>query len=76
MFGAIMRADGARGGIIDALEMVDSDFAANPVKVKTQEADVSAEYEKIIQENKVTNMLKVTTEEADALGEAIAALDA
>ena len=38
--------------------MVESDFAANLVKVETQETDVAAEYEKITQENKVTKALK------------------
>merc|ERR1719243_386747 len=48
----------AGGGIIDILEVVESDFAANLAKEETQEADAVAEYEKITQENKVTKALK------------------
>ena len=55
---AVSQANGARGGTIDAIEMVESDFAANPVKAETQETDVAAEYEKITPENKVTKTLK------------------
>merc|ERR1719243_203236 len=51
-------AGGAGGGIIDILEVVESDFAANLAKEETQEADAVAEYEKITQENKVTKALK------------------
>merc|ERR1719174_3642233 len=52
------KAGGAGGGIIDILEVVESDFAANLAKEETQEADTVAEYEKITQENKVTKALK------------------
>jgi len=52
------KAAGAGGGIIDILEVVESDFAANLAKEETQEADAAAEYEKITQENKVTKALK------------------
>jgi len=52
------KAGGAGGGIIDILEVVESDFAANLAKEETQEADAVAEYEKITQENKVTKALK------------------
>ena len=38
--------------------MVESDFAANLVKVETQETDVAAEYEKITQENKANAIKK------------------
>merc|ERR1719399_2132388 len=52
------KASGAGGGIIDILEVVESDFATNLAKEETQEADAVAEYEKISQENKVTKALK------------------
>merc|ERR1712224_647561 len=52
------KAGGAGGGIIDILEVVESDFAADLAKEETQEADAVAEYEKITQENKVTKALK------------------
>ena len=38
--------------------MAESDFAANLVKVETQETDVAAEYEKITQENKAMKTSK------------------
>ena len=37
---------------------MESDFAANLVKVETQETDVAAEYEKITQENKAMKTSK------------------
>ena len=40
-------AGGAGGGIIDIVEVVESDFAANLVMEEIQEADAMAEYEKI-----------------------------
>merc|ERR1719399_2716782 len=43
------KASGAGGGIIDILEVVESDFATNLAKEETQEADAVAEYEKISQ---------------------------
>ena len=38
--------------------MEESDFAANLVRVETQETDVAAEYEKITQENKANAIKK------------------
>jgi len=52
------KAGGAGGSIIDILEVVESDFAQNLAKEETQEADASAEYEKVSQENKVTKSIK------------------
>ena len=62
MLVAVSRANGARGGIIDALEMEESDFVANLVRVETQETDVAAEYEKITQEN---NAMKTSKKSSD-----------
>merc|ERR1719482_1409947 len=74
-------AGGAGGGIIDILEVVESDFAANLAKEETQEADAAAEYEKITQENKVTKALKeqdvkYKTQEFKGLDKLIAELTA
>jgi len=74
-------AGGAGGGIIDILEVVESDFAANLAKEETQEADAAAEYEKITQENKVTKAtkeqdVKYKTQEFKGLDKLIAELTA
>merc|ERR1719482_869531 len=74
-------AGGAGGGIIDILEVVESDFAANLAKEETQEADAAAEYAKITQENKVTKALKeqdvkYKTQEFKGLDKLIAELTA
>jgi len=52
------KSAGAGGGIIDILEVVQSDMSAELVKEETQEADAVASYEKITQENKKTTAVK------------------
>merc|ERR1719161_798620 len=52
------KAAGAGGGIIDILEVVESDFATNLAEVETAEADQAADYAKQTQENKITKALK------------------
>merc|ERR1712012_85606 len=52
------KSAGAGGSIIDILEVVESDFAKNLAKEETDEADAQAEYEKVSQENAVTQTLK------------------
>jgi len=52
------KASGAGGGIIDILEVVQSDMSAELAKEETQEADAAATYDKVTQENKVTTALK------------------
>jgi len=74
-------AAGAGGGIIDILEVVESDFASNLAKEETQEADAAAEYEKITQENKITKAtkeqdVKYKTQEFKGLDKLIAELTA
>merc|ERR1719360_439074 len=49
---------GAGGGIIDILEVCESDFATNLAKEETEEADAQAEYEKVTQEIAVTKTVK------------------
>jgi len=51
-------SSGAGGGIIDILEVVESDFAKNLAKEEATEADAQAEYEKVSQENAVTKKVK------------------
>jgi len=51
-------SSGAGGGIIDILEVVESDFATNLAKVETEEADSLSNYEKITQDNAVSKELK------------------
>merc|ERR1719387_8268 len=52
------KAAGAGGGIIDILEVVESDFAKDLAEVETAEADQAADYAKQTQENKITKALK------------------
>merc|ERR1719464_2507670 len=52
------KATGAGSSIIEILEVVESDFAANLAKEETEEADAQSEYEKVTQENAVTKTLK------------------
>jgi len=70
------KAGGAGGGIIDILEVVESDFAKNLAEEETMEADALASYEKTTQENKVTKAtkeqdVKYKTQEFKGLDKAI-----
>merc|ERR1719393_708129 len=49
---------GAGGGIIDILEVCESDFTKNLAAEETQEADAVATYEKTTQENKLSTTMK------------------
>merc|ERR1719215_914913 len=51
-------SSGAGGGIMDILEVVESDFSKNLAAVESEEADAVSVYEKTTQENKVTKTLK------------------
>merc|ERR1719395_403720 len=51
-------AGGAGGGIIDILEVCQSDFAKNLAAEETQEADAVETYEKTTQENKMATTMK------------------
>jgi len=52
------KSQGAGGGIINVLEVCESDFATNLAKEESEEADAQSEYEKVSQENAVTKTLK------------------
>merc|ERR1719420_2086255 len=52
------KSSGAAGGIIDILEVVQSDMSSELAKEETQEADAAETYEKVTQENKVTTSIK------------------
>jgi len=52
------KSSGAGGSIIDILQTVESDFATNLAKVEAEESDSQSEYEKVTQENKVTQTSK------------------
>jgi hypothetical protein len=52
------KSSGAAGGIIDILEVVQSDMSSELAKEETQEADAAETYEKVTQENKVTTSVK------------------
>merc|ERR1712110_1337900 len=67
------KATGAGQGIINILEVCESDFAENLAKEETEEADAQTEYDKTTQENKVMKTLKdqdvkYKTQEIMALG--------
>jgi len=51
-------SSGAAGGILDILEVVESDFSKNLAGVEAEEADAVSVYDKTTQENKVTKTLK------------------
>jgi hypothetical protein len=75
------KATGAGQGIINILEVVESDFAENLAKENTEESDAQAEYEKTTQENKVAKTLKeqdvkYKTQEIKALGKTLSELSA
>jgi len=66
------KSDGAGGGIIGMLEVIESDFAKNLAEETTEEDTAVAEYEKISQENRVSKAMKeqdvkYKTKEAAAL---------
>jgi chromosome segregation ATPase len=69
------KAEGAGQGIIDILEVVESDFASDLAKIEQEESDSVAEYEKLTQDNKVTKAakdqdVKYKTQEAAGLDKA------
>jgi archaellum component FlaC len=75
------KASGAGGGIIDILEVCESDFASNLAKEDKEESDAQAEYDKVTQENAVTKTLKLQdvkykTQEFTGLDKAISDMSA
>merc|ERR1719203_592193 len=52
------KSTGAGGSIIDILEVCESDFATNLAKEETEEADAQSTYERVSQENAVTEKTK------------------
>merc|ERR1719297_179915 len=75
------KATGAGEGIINILEVCESDFAENLAKEETEEADAQTEYHKTTQENKVMKALKdqdvkYKTQEIKALSKALTELSA
>jgi len=52
------KASGSGGGIIDILEVCESDFAKNLAEENQQESDAQSEFEKQTQENEVTKTTK------------------
>jgi hypothetical protein len=75
------KATGAGQGIINILEVVESDFAENLAKENTEEADAQADYDKTSQENKVAKTLKeqdvkYKTQEIKALKKTLSELSA
>merc|ERR1711956_126185 len=75
------KATGAGQGIINILEVCESDFAENLAKEETEEDDAQTEYDKTTQENKVMKALKdqdvkYKTQEIKALGKALTELSA
>jgi chromosome segregation ATPase len=75
------KAEGAGTGIIDILEVCESDFATDLAKEEQEEADSLAEYEKLTQENAVTKTakdqdVKFKTQEATGLDKSVDELKA
>jgi len=75
------KSSGAGQGIINILEVCESDFADSLAKENTEESDAQAEYDKTTQENKVAKTLKeqdvkFKTQEIKALGKALTELSA
>jgi len=71
------KAGGAGSSIIGLLEVVESDFAKNLAKVENEEADAESEYQKVTQENKVTQaskqqVEKYKTQESKSLDKSVA----
>jgi len=76
-----VKAGGAGQGIINILEVVESDFAENLAKEETQEADAQSSYDKTTQENKISKTLKeqdvkYKTQEIKSLGKSLSELSA
>jgi len=76
-----VKAGGAGQGIINILEVVESDFAENLAKEETEEADAQSSYDKTSMENKVSKTLKeqdvkYKTQEIKSLGKSLSELSA
>merc|ERR1719492_231644 len=76
-----VKAGGAGQGIINILEVVESDFAENLAKEETEEADAQSSYDKTTQENKISKTLKeqdvkYKTQEIKSLGKSLSELSA
>merc|ERR1719203_118809 len=75
------KASGAGQGIIEILEVCESDFAKSLAVEETEEADAASEYEAVTQKNTVTKTLKdqdvkYKGKESKALDKSIAELSA
>jgi len=75
------KASGAGGGIIDMLEVIESDFTKNLAQIETEEATAASDYEKMTQENKITRAtkeqdVKYKTKEHTSLDKEVAELTA
>jgi len=75
------KASGSGTSIIGFLEVIESDFATNLAKEEMAEADAATMYEKITQQNKISNTVKqqdvkYKTQESKALDKTISELSA